>query len=169
MAAVEEIRHRVLPAVSNITSTSKARKNSAIKFMLFYLIMIGLLLATCFLNVTYLGAKSQSSFIRYSLIICPAVPVLMLLFLFRRFLKLTDELHRNIIVRGLLWGLSAMMLIIIPWGFLELMRPDMPSLSAFYLLQIFAIVGASGILYGHLRSGAYSKSQDFNPWREPKS
>ena len=169
MAAVEEIWHRILFAVSNIQSSFKTRQKFVLKFLAYYFATLGLLLGACFMNVKYLGAENQNSFMEFCLLIGPAVPVFLFLMLLRWLLISTDELHRNTIIKGLLWGLCSLMLIIIPWGTLELMRPDMPNLRAFYLLQIFIICAASGMMYGHWKSGAFFKTREYDPWREPKA
>ncbi len=155
--------------MSYTKSMLKARRKFTLKFLALYLVTIGLLLATCSISVKYLTVEDQSNFFRYFLILSPVIPALLLLFLSRWFLKSTDELHRNIVIKGLLWGLSATMLMIIPWSFLEFFRADMLDLRANYLLQIFVIFYAIGMIYGHWKSGAYVKSNDYDPWREPKS
>ena len=97
-----------------------------------------------------------------------ALPLLGVIFALRRFLKDGDEMQKRVLVEALLWGLSVLMMIIIPWGYMEVMTPKLPRFPLFFLGNVFMLVFLGKLMHGHWKTGMFSKTQDYDPWREPK-
>ena len=105
----------------------------------------------------------------YAVISMPSLPLLGVFYSFRQFLKDGDEMYTRVFVSALLWGLAALMILLIPWAFMDVMSSNLPTFRPFYLANLFLLVFSSKLMHGHWKIGLFSKTKDYDPWREPKA
>jgi len=94
-------------------------------------------------------AETISNPLLTAVILMPALPLIGGLFVFRKLLQVCDEMHKQTLMKALLQGLSAILIILIPWGFMDIIVPNMPRLRPAYLINLFVLVYSVSLVHGH--------------------